>query len=262
MIPKNIDSELKTIIKEAGKLLLVYWNKKEIKKDKKSDKSLVTEADLASEKLLIDRLQALFPQADFWTEESGQLGSNKNGYRWVIDPLDGTRNFAYHIPYFCISVALTYQDKPIIGAIYNPILDELFFAAEGKGAFCNDTKIAISSPKSFADSFIAFGLSYTPQQRIPVIKAAQKLVGTIAAVRHMGAAALDMANMAIGRFDGLMFAHLSWWDVAAGVLIIEEAGGKVREIGGNPVGPDYKSCIAGSELIFDNLQRLLHNEQV
>lgn len=256
MIPSNLEIELKNSMRQAGKLLLSYWHKKDITINKKADRSLVTEADLASEKLLMTSLQKLFPQADFWSEESGQSGSNNNGYRWVIDPLDGTRNFAYHIPYFCISVALTYHDKPVIGAIYNPLLDELFYAQEGKGAFCNDTKITISKPSSFTQSFIAFGLSYTEKHRIPVIKAAQQLVGKVAAVRHMGAMALDMANMAMGRFDGLMFTYLSWWDVAAGILIIEEAGGKVRELGGNPLRPDYTSCIAGSELVFDNLHKL------
>lgn len=260
VIPSTIELQLKQIIKQAGSLLLSYWHKKEIRINKKADKSLVTEADLATEKLLITELQKLFPPADFLTEESGQLGSNNNGYRWVIDPLDGTRNFAYHIPYFCISVALTYQNKPIIGVIYNPILDELFYAQEGKGAFCNDQKITIATPSSFSTSFIAFGLSSTAKYRVPMMKAAQKLVGKVAAVRHMGAVALDMANMAIGRFDGLLFTHLAWWDVAAGMLLIQEAGGQVREIGGKPLGPDYKSCIAGSELVFTHLRALLQDE--
>ncbi len=264
MIPDTIKLELTALMKEAGKLLLFYWNKKNLKIDKKGDKTLVTEADLASEKFLIDSLQKLFPIADFLTEESGAFGSNKSGYCWVIDPLDGTRNFAFHIPYFCISVALTYKDRPIIGAIYNPIVDELFYAQEGTGAWCNDIPLRVSTPPSFTESFIAFGLSYTrsPAYRLPVIKAAQKLVGTVVAVRHMGAVALDMANVAIGRFDGLMCISLCWWDVAAGTIIIEEAGGKVREINGSRLGPHFTSCIAGSPLIFDNLVKLFDNESI
>ncbi len=260
MLPKNIDIELKNIIKQAGKLLLSYWHKKDLQKNKKKDNSLVTEADLASEQFLVSALQKLLPQADFFTEESGQFGTNNSGYCWVIDPLDGTRNFAAHIPYFCISVALTYQDKPIIGMIYNPLFDELFYAAEGKGAFCNDIKMAVSTPSSFAGSFITYGLSHNPQQRHKVLEATQKLIGTISAARHMGAVALDMANLAMGRFDGLICMYLSWWDVAAGALIIKEAGGTIGEIGGNPISPHFKSCVAGSAIIFDNLQQLFHNK--
>jgi myo-inositol-1(or 4)-monophosphatase len=255
MVPNNVDSELKKIIKEAAFLLLLYWDKP-IQKNKKENGSIVTQADIESEKLLIERLSALMPQADFWSEESGQSGAKDTGYRWVIDPLDGTRNFAYKIPYFCISVALTYHDEPILAVIYNPIQDELFFAKKGEGAYCNDQKIAVSDPQTFKECFIAFGLSYATKHRPEMIKAAQKLVGRVAAVRHMGAIALDMANTAMGRFDGVMFTHLSWWDVAAGILIIEEAGGVVRQINGEPLGPDYTTCLAGSTFVFERLQGL------
>ncbi len=255
MMPKNIDSEFKRIVKEAGKLLLSFWVKT-IKKFKKRE-GLVTEADLAAEKLLMKELQNLFPEADFWAEESGQSGTNNNGYKWVIDPLDGTRNLAHHIPYFCVSVALTYHDEPILAAIYDPLRDELFYAQKDKGAFCNDQKISVSHPETFKDSFIAFGVPHLHDRRISIIKPVQELAGMVGAVRHMGAIALDLANTAIGRFDGVMFTHLAWWDVAAGMLLLKEAGGEISDFKGAPLTPSYKTCIGGSLPIFEQLKKLV-----
>lgn len=255
MIPNTIKDDLERIIKQAGKVLLSFWGKK-LHRQQKLD-GFVTEADLASEKYLIENLTQLFPEADFWAEESGQAGTNNNGYRWVIDPLDGTTNFAHHIPYFCISVALTHYDKPICSAIYNPLQDEFFYAQEGQGAWLNGQKIAVSSVSSISQAFIAFGTPYSQDKRLSVVIPAQKLAKTARAVRYMGAIALDLAFVAAGRFDGVFFVHLAWWDVAAGMLLVEQAGGKITDFEGNAISPSYQTCVAGGELVYDNLYKLL-----
>lgn len=260
MIPKQIETELITIVKEAGSLLLSYWGVP-LAKNKKSE-GFVTEADIAVEQFLMNALRDLFPAADFWAEESGTSGSNNNGYQWIIDPIDGTRNFTHCIPYFCISVALTYYNKPVHAVIYNPIKNELFYAADGQGAYCNELPITVSGSTLLEHSFIAFGLPYAREQRYAVVNIAQKVAAQAGAVRHMGAVALDMANMAMGRFDGLLFTHLSWWDVAAGMLLVKEAGGCVTDLQGQTIDPSYAGCIAGNPLLYTQLYQLIHDDAI
>ena len=262
MLPSSLESDLKNIIKQAGDLLVNFWHRWDSKSSsysqaskKKNGQGLVTEADLKTEQFLISALGDLLPDANFWAEESGKSGSPSD-YTWVIDPLDGTRNFAHHLPYFCISIALTYHDEPIIGVIYNPLADELIYAQKGTGAFCNDMKLGIAPPEAFADSFIAVGIPYARSQRQSIMAAIDHLAGRVAAMRHMGAVALDMANLAMGRFDGVIFTHLSWWDVAAAVAIIKESGGTIADMQGNSLTPNYQGCIAGSPLVFDAVYEL------
>lgn len=252
---EHTGQQLQRIVKEAGKLLLSFW-RKPIKRMKK-EHSIVTEADLASEKLLIERLEILLPQADFWTEESGAFGTNGSGYHWVIDPLDGTRNFASHIPYFAVSVALTYNNEPVLACIYNPILDELFYARKGAGAFCNGEKIEISPVKSLKEACVAISISYRSRERIDELSYAQKIASMVAAVRHMGAVALDLANLSIGRFDGAFWGHLAWWDIAAGILLVEEAGGNVADLRGEALQAAHTGCVAGGQLVFDYLRKIV-----
>lgn len=256
---KQFQTPLQSILKKASLILLSYWGKPII--ERKKEAGFVTQADLESEQFLINELGVLMPEADFWAEESGQSGSNNNGYRWVIDPLDGTTNFARHLPYFCISVALTHYDEPIVGAIYQPLQHEFFYAEKGQGATLNGQKLTVSSPESFKQAVIAFGLSYRHSKRLEVIEAAQRVVKKARAVRHFGAVAYDLANVACGRFDGVMFSYLSWWDIAAGMLLVREAGGQVSDFEGKVLKPDFKSCIAGGGLVYDNLHQLVRGEQ-
>lgn len=252
MIP-NIAHELELIVKEAGQLLLSYW--KNGVSEKRKSAGYVTEADLAIEAFLKERLHALF-QADFMAEESGTSGDQNNGYRWVIDPLDGTTNFAHRIPYFCISVALTHADEPIIGAVYNPLLDEYFSAIKGRGAMLNGQKIAVSEPRAFSDALIGFGLAYDRRHRADIVDRAQTIATQARAVRHFGAVALDLANVACGRLDGVIFSHLYWWDIAAGALLVVEAGGRATQFDGSALGPKFESCVAGGALVADKLKKL------
>ena len=250
MVP-NGKVELEGIMKEAGKQLLSFWTQGVSETKKKA--GYYTEADIASERFLKDHLKALF-NADFIAEESGASGTQNNGYRWVIDPLDGTTNFAHRIPYFCISVALTHHDEPIMAAVYNPLEDESFFAEKGKGAFLNGKKVTVSRPRSFSDAIIGFGLAYDARYRPDTVGRAQNIAKKARAVRHFGAVALDLANVASGRLDGVIFSHLYWWDVAAGLLLVTEAGGMVSQYDGSPLRPDFASCMAGGPLVYESLK--------
>ena len=252
---KQLQKPLEEIMKKAGTLLLSYWGKPIA--ERKKEAGFVTQADIESEQFLIKELGAILPEADFWAEESGQTGSSNNGYRWVIDPLDGTTNFARHLPYFCISVALTLHDEPIIGAVYQPLLDEFFYAEKEYGATLNGRPIQVSRPETFKQAVLAFGLSYRQDKRPGLVEATMRVVRKARAVRHFGAVAYDLANVACGRFDGVMFSHLAWWDIAAGMLLVTEAGGKAANFEGQPLGPDFKSCMAGGPLVYDHLKELL-----
>ena len=252
MVP-NISRELEVIVKEAGKLLLSYWKKGVC--ETKKDAGYYTQADIDSETYLKEKLYALFA-ADFIAEESGVSGERNNGYRWVIDPLDGTTNFAHRIPYFCVSVALTQDDEPILGAVYNPLMDEYYTAKKGAGATLNGRSIQVSKPQKFSDALIGFGLAYDARHRGQTVGRAQIIATQARAVRHFGAVALDLANLACGRLDGVIFSHLSWWDIAAGILLVSEAGGSASQIDGSSLGPNFVSCVAGGRLVHKKLKEL------
>lgn len=253
---KNWLPILEPIIKEAGEILLSYFGKP-LKYIKKDNQGFATEADLASEQFLITALKKAFPQAGIFAEESGI--NNPSEYMWVIDPLDGTTNFARGLSYFCVSIALTHHEVPIVGIIYNPLNNELFFAQYDSAAVLNNKKIVVSNPEKFNQSFIGLGLGYNPQKRSKRVHAAQYIIRQASGVRHMGAAALDLAHVACGRFDGVLFGSLGWWDVAAGKIIIEQAGGIITDFQGTQIKSDFKTCIAGGDMVYKQLLKQLTN---
>lgn len=254
----NWQEQLEQIMEKAGEILLFYWGK-QLKETAKPQAGFVTEADLESERYLVEALTNLF-QADIWAEESGKSEKYANGYRWVIDPLDGTTNFVRHIPYFCISVALTYHDEPQVAAIYTPLFKQFFFAQKGKGAWLNGKSIQVANPAQFSDAFVAVGIPYKGSERAEIITYAAQIGIQARTIRHLGAVALDMANVAAGNFDGLFFSHLGWWDVAAGMLLIQEAGGRVTNFNGEPITPAYVSCLSGGKMVFERLLALLSDK--
>ncbi len=256
MEDRKLRVSLESIVKKAGEILLSYWGKP-LTKRMKPKQGFVTEADLASESYLIRALSELFPQADFFAEESGLSGSNNSGYQWVIDPLDGTTNFAHGIPYYCVSVALTKSYKPLVSGIYVPSRDEFFFAELSKGAWLNDKKITVSAPELVSDAFVAVGLPYGAKRRSNALETVQEVSEAVGSIRHFGAVALDCAHVAAGRFDGLLFSGLGWWDVAAGMLLIQEAGGTISDFSGEAIDPDYPDCVAGGPRIYQELQSIL-----
>jgi myo-inositol-1(or 4)-monophosphatase len=255
---KQLHVTAQPIIQEAGAILVSYFGKKDLAIRSKQYKGIVTEADIASETFLKEKLGALLPQASFFAEESGPTGDTSSGYCWVIDPLDGTTNFAHRLPYFCISVALTYQNKPVWGCVYQPLLDEFFHAAKDEGAYLNGKPIFVSHEKQLAKSLIVIGLPYRKNKLYrELLTGLNRLAPITYAIRHMGAAALDLAYLADGRMDGIFFEGLEWWDVAAGMLLIKEAGGKVTDFEGKEIGPTYISCVAATPELYTHLIPLL-----
>ncbi len=251
-----IKDDLETALRGAGKIILSHFNTK-LSLHTKDDGSFATQADLQSEAYLMEHLSKIVPSAGFCAEESGVL--NQNEYMWVIDPLDGTTNFAHGIPYFCISVALTHNDECLVGAIYQPVTDEFFYAVKGGGATLNNSPLRVSRTKDgVVRPIIGCSLSYKKNGlsygSIPLLDEQQY------ATRILGAAALDIAYCASNRFDGVFLYGLFWWDVAAGALILSEAGGKGKTFDGKVIGRETRSFVGGSELIFEKLKNLLKKD--
>ena len=241
---ERVAQQVEPIVKQAGDVLLSYYQASLVR-EYKQDGSFATQADKQVERFLIERLKSLVPGAAFFVEESGQIQGND--YCWVIDPLDGTTNFAQGLPHFCISVALTHKHEPVIGFVYQPLLQELFTAIKGGGAFLNGTSISIAPERSLAQSMLVFSFPYQHQEGyFTFICEIEKKVYT---ARNFGAAALDQAYCAAARVDSVLFCNLAWWDIAAGMLLIKEAGGQVMQFDGSPVDRSFTTFLAGNKLI-------------
>ncbi len=252
---KDWQKLLQPLLKEAGDILLSYYHKPLARK-KKERHGFVTEADLASEKFLIERLLQLVPDVSFVAEESGKVDGGGE-YCWVIDPLDGTTNFAYGLPYFCISVSLTHHDVPIVGAIYQPVTQEFFYSQKDGGAFLDGKAIKVSSPMRFDQTLVGIGLPYGRMKRKELVHAAESIAKNAYAIRYFGAIALDLAHVACGRMDGVFFTYLAWWDVAVGMVLVQEAGGMITDFKGRVINPNYTTCVAGGKMVHDRVMRLL-----
>lgn len=254
----DLKSNVEPIIRQAGAIVLSYYQEKNLNWKEKEGHGFVTQADLASEEFLIHELKKILPQASFFAEESGKSGQ-KGEYCWVIDPLDGTTNFAFSISYFCISVALTRHDEPIFGMIYAPLSNELFYAQQGKGAYLNDKAIEVAYKRPLDKSMLLVGFPYAKGESfLEVLRNLQEISPHSYAFRHLGAIALDQAYIACGRADGLFFEDLAWWDVAAGMLLIKEAGGKVSTYENKEVTPEYHSYLAANPVFHEILRSYLN----
>jgi myo-inositol-1(or 4)-monophosphatase len=200
--------------------------------NKEGVNNLVTEADHASEKAIIAVIRNSFPDHQILAEESGKLVQDST-YKWIIDPIDGTVNFAQGIPLNCVSIGIEYEGQIILGAVYNPHLNEFFIAEKGKGATLNDKPIRVSEKTETIKSCLVTGFPYTyinePNGPIEVF---ERFVRKGVSVRRLGSAAIDLCWVACGRFDGFFEQKLEAWDSAAGYLIVEEAGGKVTDFTG------------------------------
>ena len=215
--------------------------------------NLVTEADHASEKAIIETIQQQFPDHFILSEETGAIISDSE-YKWIIDPIDGTVNFANGIPLCCVSIALEKAGEMIMGAVYNPFMNELFFAQKGHGAFLNDKKIEVSTKDTVIKSCLVTGFPYTYlEMENGPLDVFQKLVRKGIPVRRLGSAAIDLCWVAAGRFDGFYEHQLQAWDSAAGFLMVEEAGGKITDFNGNYYSPYQPHILATNGKIHDEL---------
>ncbi len=202
---------------------------------KKSPVSIVTEIDMATDRKVRARILKAFPDHQIVTEELEAVKSS-SPFRWIIDPLDGTTNFAHEIPFCCISIGLEYKNKMILGGVYDPILGELFLAEKGKGATLNGRKIRVSKTHNLIDSLLVTGFPYDRQEKAGFyVKFFKAFLEKCLGVRRLGAAAMDLSYVACGRFEAYWEFNLKPWDMAAGMLLVEEAGGKVTNFSGTPI---------------------------
>ncbi len=216
----------------------------------KGEIDLVTEVDLKSEALIVDILSAsgipVLGEEVAKTEPAGRY--------WLVDPLDGTTNYAHRFPWFAPSIALMEDKRPLLGVIYHVMLDELFWAERGKGAFLNGKPLKVSSVSSIGEAVLATGFPYgVHEQPDKVVGAFRDFLIKAQGVRRAGAAALDLAYVACGRFDGFWEPLLKPWDTAAGILLVEEAGGKVSNYLGEPFDPFQNNILASNGLIHEDL---------
>jgi myo-inositol-1(or 4)-monophosphatase len=245
------------IARQAGALLMEFFARR-IGFEYKGDVDLVTEADRASEKLIVAALQQRWPEHNIVGEE-GTRTDNRSEYRWYVDPLDGTTNFAHGFPVFCVSMALELNDELLAGVLYDPTRDELFAAEKGSGATLNGKPIHVSKTREISESILGTGFPSHKRHQNPNIHFYHQVTLRSHGVRRAGSAALDLANVAAGRFDGFWEFNLNPWDTAAGVLIVEEAGGKVTRFDGSAFQIDSKEVVATNGVIHDELLGLFRN---
>ena len=246
------------IARDAGQLLVQKLGVAKI--TNKGDINLVTEADIAAENLIIERIRSYYPQHGILAEESGEavlVGGKRSEWKWIIDPLDGTTNYAHGYPCFCVSIALERAGVLEIGVVYDPMRDEMFAAERGQGATLNDRKIRVSSVDQLSQSMLCTGFPYNVRERPDFAREFTNFTMIAQAVRRDGSAALDLAYVACGRFDGFWEDGLSPWDIAAGALLIFEARGRVTNFSDEPLDIYNEQVLATNGLIHDDMMNVL-----
>ena len=245
--------------RDAGRLLLEKFGQTDLSVSKKGDIDLVTEADLASEELIIERIRSHFPRHTVLAEESGQsvVVDGASEWKWIIDPLDGTTNFAHGYPCFCVTLALERHDEIVLGATYDPTRDELFSAERGRGASLNNKPIRVSATDRLSEALVVTGFPYDFKTRQNFARHLTDFLLSSRGVRRDGSAAIDMAYVACGRYDGFWEEGLNPWDMAAGVLLIEEAGGQVTTYSAGTFSIYQPPILASNGLIHFQMAEIL-----
>lgn len=244
---------------QAGAAQLQHYYNGHFKiSNKEGINNLVTEADHAAEKAIIEVIQHDYPHHFILSEETGEIVTDSD-CKWIIDPIDGTVNFANGIPICCVSIAVEKAGEMILGAVYAPLLNELFFAQKGFGASLNDQRIRVSEKSSLVESCLVTGFPYTyldaPNGPLTVF---EKLIRKGIPVRRLGSAAIDLCWVAAGRFDGFYEHKLQAWDSAAGFLIVQEAGGTVTDFEGNPFSVYQPHVLATNGKIHEQLRAVIN----
>lgn len=241
---------------QGGKVLKDHFGKlREVRKKGAID--LVTEADLRAEASIIETITAAFPDHAILAEESGRRRGDGSGC-WIVDPLDGTTNFAHNLPLFCVSIAFAAGDDILAGFVLAPLMEELFVGIKGQGAQCNGSPIRVSATRRLSDSLLVTGFPYDHQTIFdPLMDRFGKCLKATQGVRRLGSAALDLCYVASGRFDGFWEQHLKPWDTAAGVLIAAEAGARTTVFSGAPYTIEKDEIVSTNGAVHDELLTLL-----
>ena len=220
--------------------------------------NLVTQIDVAAERAVVERLRAKLPDHGILAEE-GSLHQSLSPYRWLIDPLDGTTNYAHRFPFFCVSIGLQHADRMILGVVCDPLRDELFTAVRGGGAICNGRPLSVSPTDLLKESLVVTGFAYDPKRDTNVnFRHFEAMSRVVQGVRRTGSAALDLCYVAAGRSDGFWELSLSPWDTAAGQVIVEEAGGRVTDFSGRAFSPYTPEVVASNGKIHDEMLAVLN----
>jgi len=243
--------------REAGALLSAGYGTIHAP-ERKGRIDLVTEFDRRSEALLLERLRQRFPEHAVLAEESGLHATVGAPARWLIDPLDGTTNFAHNYPFFCVSIAVEAAGELLAGAVFDPVRDEMFAAARGEGATLNGARVRVSDVERLEDALLVSGFPYDvrehPERHVPLFQA---FLVRAQGVRRDGSAALNLCYLAMGRFDGFWEGHLSPWDMAAGALIVREAGGLVTRYDGGPFILEGRQILATNGRLHEEMKVVL-----
>jgi myo-inositol-1(or 4)-monophosphatase len=242
---------MQSIAREAGSLLMEHFRQR-VEIEYKGSADLVTIADRQSEALILERIRGHFPAHDVMGEEGTRIETGGD-YKWYVDPLDGTTNFAHGYPVFCVSLAVEHRGQRIAGVVYDPTRDEMFAAEKGSGAQLNGEPMRVSSTAKLAECLLATGFPSQKRHKNPNIHFYHHLTLHSHGVRRAGSAALDLCNVASGRFDGFWEFNLNPWDTAAGVLMVEEAGGRVTDFSGGPFQIASRETLASNGLVHDAL---------
>ena len=242
--------------REAGTLLMDHFERG-IRIEFKGKYDLVTEADRRAEALIVGLIRERFPDHDILAEED-EYGTLHSDYRWIVDPLDGTTNFAHGFPWFAVSIALEVRGQLTLGVVHNPYVGELYFAERGQGAFLNDRRLQVSQTRHLERALLATGFAYDHKScKANNYDYFTRFQKEAQACRRPGVASLDLACVAAGRFDGFWEMKLKPWDLAAGILLVQESGGKITDFDGHPMTLDSLECLASNVLIHDAMQKIL-----
>src|SRR6202163_1026034 len=251
----DLISPMQAMAREAGGLVMGYF-RQHVKIEYKVAVDLVTVADRESEALILKHIREQFPAHDVMGEEGARIETGSD-YKWYVDPLDGTTNFAHGYPVFCVSLAVERLGQRVAGVIYDPTRDEMFAAELGSGARLNDSAIHVSATATLGECLVATGFPSQKRHKNTNIHFYHQLTLRTHGVRRADSAALDLCNVASGRFDGFWEFNLNPWDTAAGVLVVEEAGGKVTDFSAGPFQIDSRETVASNGLLHQLLLREL-----
>jgi len=249
-------------VQAGGAQMQHYFNGRFTVSSKTNINDLVTEADHASEKAIIETIQKNYPDHFILSEETGEI-KTLSEYKWIIDPIDGTINFANGIPICCVSIGLEKDGEIIMGSVYNPFMNELFVAEKKIGATLNNKKINVSNKTKVGNSCLVTGFPYTySESKNGPLEIFSALIRKAIPVRRLGSAAIDLCWVAAGRFDGYFEHHLQTWDSAAGFLMVKEAGGKVTDFSNNDYSVYQKQILATNGLIHEELRGIINGKEI
>ena len=259
----QINLIIKACMKASRSLIRDFGEIENLQVLEKGPGDFVTSADKRTEKILIDELQKAHPEYGIITEETGIINKSNTKYRWIIDPIDGTSNFLNGIPQFAISIGYEEDGEIKCGVIFNPILNEMFCAEKGNGAYLNNSRIRVSNKKKIKDSLIVTGGPKRASKiKDKIFSEYINVSSNVSNVRKFGSAALDMAYVACGRFDGYWQRELNYWDIAAGIIILKEAGGFVDYLEEDAKLPLKKNILASNANIHEELKGLINKKYI